>query len=136
MARVPLSGGAYQSRSLIAAAQRQVNLYSENNAPGPIGVGGVATSIAPTKTTLYPTPGLVSLATPPAGEGRGLYRASNGTLYAVVGPTLYSVSPTWVYTALGSIGGGSASGVVPPVPPPGGIFKLGVSLLNGPDVLA
>ena len=92
MPRIPLKSGAYQARSVIANAQRCVNLYGEANPED-----------APCPFTYYPTPGLVALATPTAGAGRGLYRASNGALYAVVGSTVYYVSPTWAMTSLGTI---------------------------------
>lgn len=100
MARVLLSGGAYVARSLIAGAQRQVNLYSEINKEE-----------SPTKHTLYPTPGLSLLSTPPVGAGRGLFRASNNQLFAAVGSVLYAVSSSWVFTSLGSI----SSGMTTPV---------------------
>ena len=47
MSKVPLVGGAYQARSIIANAQRCVNLYPEENQ-----------SDAPFPTTHYQTPGL------------------------------------------------------------------------------
>ena len=59
MARVSLSGGAYTARSVIAGAQRCVNLYAEINPDD-----------APVKRTYYPRPGLRGLSTPPtAGAG-------------------------------------------------------------------
>ena len=82
MVRVLLSGGAYRARSIIASAQRQVNLYSEPNRPGAIididgssggeaEAGGVKGGIP----TLYPTPGLRPLSTPPTpGPARCLFR--------------------------------------------------------------
>ena len=75
-------------------AQRCVNLYAEKNPED-----------APVPFTYYPTPGLVSLGNPGAqGVGRGLYTASNGTLYSVVGQNLYSVSSSWVHTLVGTLG--------------------------------
>src|SRR6185312_1431582 len=54
--------------------------------------------------TCYPTPGLALLSTPPYVEGmRTLYRASNGNLYAVIGPNVYSVSNTFMWTLLGTV---------------------------------
>lgn len=100
MPRIALKTGAYQARSVIANAQRSVNLYAEANPDD-----------APCPFTYYPTPGLTTLATPTPGRGRGLYRASNGTLYAVVGQTVYSVSPAWVMTALGSLSSGATTPV-------------------------
>jgi len=91
--RVALKGGAYTARSVIANCQRCVNLYGEANPEG-----------APAPFTYYPTPGLVSLATPPTQDrGRGIYRASNGLLYAVVGQTFYKVGSDFSWTALGTL---------------------------------
>ena len=116
--RIPLTQGAYSARSVIASAQRCVNLYAENNPPGtilelasagqpsPWGTGQSAEVPAP--RTYYPTPGtrlLVAPATPAAG--RGLYWGNNGTLYYCCGATLYSVSSAWVLTALGTIDAGT-----------------------------
>ena len=93
MPRVALKTGAYQARSIIAMAQRCVNLYAEKNPED-----------APVPFTYYPTPGLISLGTPAvAGAGRGLFTASNGNLYSVVGQRVYAVSPTWNHTFLGSL---------------------------------
>lgn len=97
---VPLVGGFYQSRSIIANDIRCVNLYPEKNAEG-----------APTPFTDYLTPGLTLLKAageafgPTAGEARpgGAYLASNGGLYIVVGKTLYFVDPTWRFFTLGNL---------------------------------
>jgi hypothetical protein len=97
--RVPLTQGAYTARSVIAEAQRCVNLYGEKNP-----------SDAEAPLTFYNTPGLSPLGTSPAAPGRGLYWANNGTLYYCAGSTLYSVSPSWVRTTLGTIS--SSSGLV------------------------
>ena len=103
--RIALTGSAYQARSIIASAQRQVNLFAEKNPPGSIiDAGQQAGSI----TTLYPAPGLLPLASPPAaGAGRGLYWASSDTLFYVCGATLYQVTPNWTLTALGTIAPGT-----------------------------
>lgn len=91
--RIALKGGAYVARSVIANAQRSLNLYAEANPDD-----------APVPFTYYPTPGLVTLATPPTtARGRGLYRASNGVLYAVVGQTLYRVNADFSWIVLGSL---------------------------------
>jgi hypothetical protein len=96
MARVSLSGGAYTARSVIAGAQRCVNLYAEINPDD-----------APVKRTYYPRPGLRGLSTPPtAGAGRGLFRASSGLLYAVVGWTLYAIGSDWAWTRVGDLASG------------------------------
>ena len=93
MARLPLKSGAYSTRSLIAGAQRCVNLFAEKNEED-----------SPVPFTYYPTPGLTPLsAAPGPGAGRGLFRASNGTLYGVVGQSLYSIASDWSWTFLGAL---------------------------------
>jgi hypothetical protein len=93
--RIPLLGGAYQTRSLLASAQRSVNLYPEINPPE---------GSPPVPVTHYPTPGLRIVSTAPiVGRMRALYRASNGDLYAVVNSTVYSIDNTYVWTSLGTI---------------------------------
>lgn len=95
MPRVPLTGGAYMAKSIIAAAQRCVNLYPEVNP-------SEAETLTP--TTHYPRPGKTLLAAPPvSGVGRGAYTSSRGELFYVVGANVYFVSPTWVFTLLGTI---------------------------------
>jgi hypothetical protein len=94
--RVSLTQGAYEARSLIANAQRCLNLYPEKN-----------TKDSPAPMTHYPTPGLTLLATAPTvGEVRCIYTATNGSLYAVVAQNVYYIatSPMWSFTLLGSIG--------------------------------
>lgn len=91
--RIPLKTGAYTARSVIASCQRCLNLYAEQNPED-----------APAPFTYYPTPGLRALSSPPAaGAGRGLYRASNGALFAVVGSGLYKVAADWTWQHLGTI---------------------------------
>lgn len=99
--KIPLTGGAYQAKSIIAGAQRCVNLYPEVNE-----------ATAPFPTTHYPTPGLTQVAnvTGPQIGWRGLYVASNGKLYGVCGPTVYWITPGLVPTKIGAIS--SASGMV------------------------
>lgn len=98
--RFPLTQGAYEAKSIIADAQRCLNLYAEKNPPD-----------APCPFTYYGCPGLVSLATLEApAPGRGLYRANNGRLYYVAGRWVYYVSPLWVLTPIGTIT--TASGIV------------------------
>jgi hypothetical protein len=95
MARFALTVGAYQARSLIAAAQRCINLYPEKNPDG-----------SPFPFTYYPTPGLTLLlsVTPTTGSGwRGLWAASNGQLYGVCGSSVYAISSSWVATILGDM---------------------------------
>jgi hypothetical protein len=113
--RIPLVQGAYNARSIIAAAQRCVNLYPEQNPSSGvlelqgIAQGGVYAQAAVTgrpaaPMTYYPAPGCLPLATPSTpGAGRGLYWANSGDLYAVVGGSVYYVSPSWAFTSLGTI---------------------------------
>lgn len=91
--RIPLTGGAYAARSLIADAQRSVNLYPENNPQD-----------ATAPVTHYPTPGLTLVSSPPvAGESRCIYTATNGKRFDVVGQTVYFVDVLNAYTALGTL---------------------------------
>lgn len=103
---LPLLSGAYSSRSVIANAQRCVNLYPEDNPHGS-GPGVLGATNPPVPVTHYQRPGKKLLASPPVqGAGRGLYRATNGNLYAVVGRTLYFVSAEMIFTALGPLTAG------------------------------
>lgn len=96
MPRINLTGGAYTARSLTVGAQRCLNLFPE---AVPQSQG------EPVQMTHYPTAGLRTLATPASpGAGRGLYRASNGDLYAAIGNTVYYVGPDWSLTSVGNIG--------------------------------
>jgi len=84
--------GAYTARSVIAAAQRCLNLYPEANPKS-----------EDSPTTHYLTPGLSRLGVPPeAAPVRGLYRASNGQLFAAVGSGIYFIAPNWTSTLLGT----------------------------------
>ncbi|UIY28696.1 glycoside hydrolase family 28 protein [Neorhizobium galegae] len=95
MARIPLLGGAYQSRALIAAAQRSVNLYPERNP---------RESSPPVPVTHYLTPGLRKVSqSPTVGRVRSAYRATNGDLYLVVNTTVYFVGDDYAWTNLGSV---------------------------------
>ena len=93
--RVALTSGAYQARSLIAGAQRCVNLYPESNPQD---------AQMPVPITHYLTPGLtLKLSLPNVSVIRALYCASNGDLYAVCGPTVYYIDNSFTPTALGTI---------------------------------
>lgn len=99
MTKVALTEGAYTARSLIASAQRAVNIYPEKNPPD-----------SPFPFTHYPRGGLVQLSGSLSAQARGQYRASNGMLFEVVGSMLYVTSSSWVRTPLGTIS--SSSGPV------------------------
>ncbi|CAB4142342.1 hypothetical protein UFOVP1414_67 [uncultured Caudovirales phage] len=91
--KIPLKGGAYTARSLIANAQRCVNLFPERNPED-----------AASEFTHYTTPGLTTLATAPnSAPVRGLYTASNGKLFAVVGNKVYYVNGSWAMTEIGTL---------------------------------
>lgn len=101
--RVPLLGGAYTSRSVIASAQESINLYSERN---------VESGQPPVPATCYPTPGLLLESEPPYIQAmRSLFRASNGALYAVIGPKVFYVSNVGDWTELGTIPNNSTPAV-------------------------
>lgn len=93
--RLVPTGGAYKAASLIANAQECINLYTEmnpekNNPPVPV--------------THYVKPGLRLLQTPPTfGNGRGIYRASNGDGYCVIGQIVYYINQSFNLTAVGAI---------------------------------
>lgn len=93
MAKIPLLNGAYAARSVIANAQRAVNLYCELNPKD-----------AESPTTHYPTPGLTLRANAGSSGGwRCLYRASNGELFGINGATVYYIDSSWNLTSLGLI---------------------------------
>lgn len=95
MAKLSLLGGAYTSRSVIADAQRCVNLYPEINPQD-----------AEQPVSHLLTPGLTLLipgASTTIGPVRGLYFSSNNQLYAVIGSIVYYISASWTATALGRV---------------------------------
>jgi hypothetical protein len=92
MAKAALVTGAYQTKSVIAGAQRCINLFMEKNPD---------TAVFP--FTHYPTPGLTQVATASNSVWRGLFFASNNQLYGVCGSTLYGIDSSWNLTALGTV---------------------------------
>ena len=100
MAKAALVTGAYQAKSVIAGAQRCINLFMEKNPD---------TSVFP--FTHYPTPGLTLLATASSGNTwRGLFYASNNQLYGVCGNTVYCFNSNFGFQTLGTMQ--TSSGVV------------------------
>jgi hypothetical protein len=96
MPRISLTQGAYEARSIIANAQRCLNLYPEKNPKD-----------SPAPMTHYPTPGLaLDASAPVTGAVRCIYTATNGALYAVVAQNVYYIStlPSWSFTLLGTLG--------------------------------
>ncbi len=91
--KLPLQGGAYSARGLIANAQRCVNLYMEKNPPD-----------SPAPFTYYPTPGLTKRATSPNNmAGRWTFRTSDNQLFVVNGERVYYVNSSFAYTYLGTL---------------------------------
>ena len=93
MAKAALVTGAYQAKSVIAGAQRCINLYLEKNPD---------TSVFP--FTHYPTPGLTLQSSVSQNQWRGLYFASNNILYGVCGNTFYSITSNGTCTVIGTLG--------------------------------
>jgi hypothetical protein len=95
---IPLTSGAYEAKSVIANAQRCVNLYPEAN-PGE--------TKPPAPTTHYQRPGKKLIGAPSTlGVARNLYTASNGNLFATVGNTVYFIDLNWNFFPLGQIADG------------------------------
>jgi len=91
--RLQLIGGSYVARSIIANAQRCVNLYPERNPKD-----------SPTPVTHYQRPGFRKLVSgPQAAVVRGLYRASNGNGYCVIGNRVFFISPGFFLTQIGAL---------------------------------
>lgn len=99
--RIPLVGGSYTARSIIANCQRCINLYPERNSNG-----------SPVQITHYQRPGLKPLIVSGIGAPvRSIYRASNGNGYCVIGNGVYAISPSWELTGLGTIGSSGSTPV-------------------------
>ncbi len=96
--RVNLLGGTYLARSLIANAQACVNLYPEKNPED---------AAAPYTHQLTPGLTLKKIALS-AGPARGMYTATNGFLYYVVGTlgAVYYIDSNFNITQLGSLADG------------------------------
>lgn len=92
MSRLPLTGGSYTSRSIIASAQRCINFYSELNPKS---------AIVP--LTHYQRPGLNPLSQIGPGPIRGLFRASNGVGYCISGNGYYLINGDFSGTLLGNL---------------------------------
>ncbi len=92
-----LSLGAYVTQSLIAEAQRCINLYPELNPQD-----------APFPTTHYPTPGLALWSKAPGATvnpsaGRGLFFSSRKQLFVGVAQTLYYVDDGGNWNVVGQL---------------------------------
>ena len=89
---LPLIGGSYSARSIIANAQRCVNLFPEVNQKDSI-----------TPTTHYQRPGLTLLAPGPGSVGRGIWRASTGAGYCVIGQGVFFITPGFALQQIGKL---------------------------------
>jgi len=93
--KIALTGGSYLAHSVIASAQRCLNLVPEPMPEGQKEPGPMAA---------YPTPGIRLLSTIGTGPIRAVRQATNGAFYVVSGHEVYSVNTTtWAGTLLGSI---------------------------------
>ncbi len=99
--QLALTQGSYEARSVIASAQRCVNLYPEINPQD-----------APFPMTLYPVPGLglwsgfasfSGLPTLPPSPGRGVYFSTRGQLFVARGGFLYYVNSAGAWSLLGPL---------------------------------
>ena len=99
MDRLPLIGGSYSARSILANCQRCLNLFPELNRKD-----------SPCPVTHYQRPGFLPLTSPnfPV-PGRGAYQASQGDCYVVLGSTVYYVSPAWELVPIGQITAGRSN---------------------------
>lgn len=102
MDRLPLLGGSYSARSVIANCQRCINLFPERNPKD-----------SPVPLTHYQRPGLVALSAPGTpGRGRCLYQGSNGNGYAVVGANVYYISRAdFSFQKIGTVSGAGTTPV-------------------------
>lgn len=95
MPPIPLLGGFYSSRSLIANAQKCENLYPEPNPEG-----------SDMPFTCYPTPGLtllISGTSTKISEVRGSYLSTKNQLFVVIGDEIYYINSSWSPTLLGTL---------------------------------
>jgi hypothetical protein len=92
MARIPIVGASYESRSVAADAERSVNFYCERIESGQGKAGMV----------LYPTPGLQYLGTLADSPVRGEF-SDQGRVYAVAGGTLFEIKADFSSVVLGHV---------------------------------
>jgi hypothetical protein len=90
---LPLTQGAYTARSVIAEAQKCLNLYPEGNPQD-----------AEVPVTHYPTPGLtLQVPAPIVAPVRQMYMSTTKQLYAVIGPNVYYINNAFGATYLGAL---------------------------------
>jgi len=100
--RIPLIGGSYTTRSIIASAQRCINYYPEI-------LPRYMHSVVP--MTHYQRPGLNPMTNIGTGPIRGLFQLTNGVGMCVSGSQLFKVNPDWTSTLLGNITAGRTNPV-------------------------
>lgn len=89
-------GPAYEAPSIYQNGEDSINWRVEIDPTKQPGERG--------REALYPTPGLILRATPTTGEVRALYTVPGGQiLLAIVGATLYSITPFYTSTAVGTL---------------------------------
>ena len=104
MPRIPLTSGAYSAQSLIANAQRCLNLFTESNPQD---------TNPPVPVTHYPRPGLTPLSSPPVpGTGRCLYASTHDQLFAVIDQSAYYIDPDFQYNLIGQVVSSSRNPVI------------------------
>lgn len=100
--RIPLIGGSYTTRSVIASAQRCINYYPE----------AMPKHLQPViPMTHYQRPALVPVAHIGTGPIRGLFQLSNGSGWCVSGSQLFRVNTDWTGTLIGAITAGRTNPV-------------------------
>lgn len=87
-------GGSNVAQALTSNQERTVNWYAE------VSDSRGATS----QISLYPTPGVTTLATGAGSPGRALFWEPNTErLFAVIGATFYEISSSWALTSRGTV---------------------------------
>lgn len=94
--QIDLKDGSYTAKSIIASAQRCVDVYPERNPDD-----------SPSPFTYYLRYGLQSVIPAPGTGGRGNYRATNGDLYEVLGTFVFWTDSNFVRHGLGTIAAGT-----------------------------
>lgn len=93
MPQINLLGQPYAGKNLISSGQQCINLYAEGNDKS-----------APVPITYYQFPGNELVSTPLIpGINRCIYRTSKGTVYTVIGPTVYLLQQSGNLVFVGSI---------------------------------
>ncbi|NMX39364.1 hypothetical protein HBO34_15930 [Pseudomonas veronii] len=90
--KLPLLSGAYQARSVIASAQRCVNLYAEKNPQD-----------EEFPMTFYPSPGMKKLVTSPSKIWRCLYTSTDNRLFGCVNRQVVEILADWTIKEIGQI---------------------------------